>query len=245
VETVRLGPLELARITHAEATAWVLAQARAGVGCVVVTSNIHHLRLAEVDGDFKRAVEAAELNVADGWPLVAATRLLGRPVPERVAGVDLVRDLLAAPEPLRLAVIGGASGAAVRLAESLEGRHDCRLVDPLPRGTWETADAQDALAERLHAAEAQLTLLAIGPPRQELLADHLRAAAAGPIVCCGASVEILAGLRPRAPRALQAVGLEWAFRLALEPARLGPRYAAAAPAFARIVGRELWRRRHD
>jgi N-acetylglucosaminyldiphosphoundecaprenol N-acetyl-beta-D-mannosaminyltransferase len=243
VDTVRLGPLELARMTRAETVAWILTNAHAGVGCVVVTSNIHHLRLAEDGGAFGHAVDAAELNVADGWPLVAATRLLGRAVPERVAGVDLVRDLLASTQPLRLAVIGGAPGAAMRLAESLDARHDCCLVDPLPRGTWETTDGQEALAQRLRDSGAQLTLLAIGPPRQEVLADRLRSAAAGPIVCCGASVEILGGLRPRAPRVLQSLGLEWAFRLALEPARLGPRYAVAAPTFVRVLGRELLRRR--
>lgn len=240
---ITFGHLDLARITRPDATDWICVQAKAGRSCVVVTSNIHHLRLADRDMVFRDVVSRAELNVADGWPLVFAARAMGSSLPERVAGVDLVSDVLQAPERFRLAVIGGTSGAAERLAERVDKRHDVILVEPLPPGTWETSAARAALASRLAAAEAQLTLLGLGAPKQELLADQLRTAASGPIICCGAAIEMLAGVRPRAPRLVQAVGLEWAFRLALEPARLGPRYAFAAFSYVQIVRRELRRRR--
>lgn len=237
--SVVFGPLTLARITRAEAVEWVRAQARAGRSCVVVTSNIHHLRLADRNAAFRDIVHRSELNVADGWPLVRASRLVHAQLPERVAGVDLVADVLATRERLRLAVIGGAPGAAELLAETAGRDHEIALVDPLPRGTWSTAAARSDLAVRLADARAQVTLLGVGAPQQEFLADRLRPAAAGPIICCGAAIEILAGIRPRAPRAVQALGLEWAFRLMLEPTRLGPRYAAAGAGFLRVLGREL------
>jgi N-acetylglucosaminyldiphosphoundecaprenol N-acetyl-beta-D-mannosaminyltransferase len=242
MEVVRFGTLDLARVTRAEAVAWIRARAVERTACVVVTSNIHHLRLAEIDPAFRAVVAKAELNVADGWPLVAGARALGRRLPERVAGVDLVDDLLQGNR-LDLAVVGGAPGAADRLAGRVAGRHDVVLVDSLPRGSWETPEGTAALQARLARAAPQLTLLGLGAPQQELLADRLRNSVAGPILCCGASIEFLAGLRTRAPRALQAVGLEWAFRLALEPARLAPRYAVAAPAFARVLATELRRGR--
>jgi N-acetylglucosaminyldiphosphoundecaprenol N-acetyl-beta-D-mannosaminyltransferase len=241
--SVVFGPLTLARATRVDAVEWVRAQARAGRSCVVVTSNIHHLRLAERDAAFRDVVGRSELNVADGWPLVRASQLMRSPLPERVAGVDLVADVLATPARLRLAVIGGAPGAAELLAEAAARDHDIVLVDPLPRGTWSTATAQADLAARLADARAQVTLLGVGAPQQELLADRLRPAAAGPIICCGASIEILAGIRPRAPHAVQALGLEWAFRLVLEPTRLGPRYVAAGAGFLRVLARELRSRR--
>jgi N-acetylglucosaminyldiphosphoundecaprenol N-acetyl-beta-D-mannosaminyltransferase len=240
---VRLGRLSLAAMSTEEAAAWVVDRARRGDPAVVVTSNIHHLRLAENDPAFRDVVERAELNVADGWPLIAASRILGvGTLPERVAGVDLVHAVLRAPEQLRIAIIGGVPGAAEKLAGRVHEHHEVVLVDPLPRGSWE-AEGAGSLAERLAVAKPTVTLLALGAPKQELLADTLRGAVAGPIICCGAAVEILAGVRPRAPRWVQRLGLEWAFRVALEPRRLAPRYATAVMALAATVIRELRSRR--
>lgn len=241
-DAVRLGPLRLDSLDAAGAVAWVLDATRAGRGCVVVTSNIHHLRLAEDDPEFRRVVTGAELNVADGWPLVAASRIVPGPsLPGRVAGVDLVDAILHAGERLRVALLGGPPGAAAALAAQLADLHDFMLVDELEKGNWEGEAQLAALSRRLEDARPNLTLIGIGAPRQELLAERLRAVVPGPIMCCGASIEFLAGMRPRAPRWLQALGLEWAFRLALEPRRLARRYVSAGHAFVRILLRE---RRH-
>jgi exopolysaccharide biosynthesis WecB/TagA/CpsF family protein len=106
-------------------------------------------------------------------------------------------------------------------------------------GRWDTVEGIEMLKARLEAERPELVLLALGAPRQELLAQSIKASVSGPIICCGAAVEILGGLRPRAPRWVQAIGLEWAFRMLLEPRRLGPRYAAAARAFVGVIGREI------
>lgn len=237
-ETIRLGPLDLAPLDMAETVAWVLDASRAGRSCLVVTSNIHHLRLASDDPAFHRVVAGAELNVADGWPLVAASRLRpGMSLPGRIAGVDLVDAILREGGSLRVALLGGPPGAAGRLAALLSELHEIVLVDELPKGSWEGEAQLAALAQRLESARPNLTLIGIGAPQQELLGDMLRPAVAGPIVCCGATLEFLAGVRARAPRRLQAIGLEWAFRLLLEPRRLGPRYARAGYAFLKVVAR--------
>jgi len=242
----RLGGLELARIDFRHALEWILAAARDGRSCVVVTSNIHHVRLAEVNAAFRDVVGRAELNVADGWPLVAASRLLdSAPLRERVAGVDLVAALLDSDVRMRVAILGGPPGAAQQLSRSVERAHEVVLVDELRRGGWEGPDDVAALGRRLAAGRPNLTLLGLGAPKQELLADRVRSSVSGPIVCCGAAIEILAGCRRRAPRLLQAVGLEWAFRLLLEPRRLAPRYFRSSVAFIRVVGRSLANRSRD
>ena len=239
----KLGNLSLARIDLDEAVAWIVERAREERACVVVTSNIHHLRLAEEDAEFAAVLARAELNVADGWPVVAATKLTGQRVPERVAGIDLVDAVLSQEEVrLRLAILGGPPGAATRLAERVSPRHDVVYVDELPPGQWDGAGGLDRLAAALAAVRPTLTLIGIGAPRQELLADALRPALAGPAIGCGAAVEVLAGIRPRAPKAVQAVRLEWAFRAALEPRRLLPRYARAGWALLGVLARELRRR---
>ncbi len=237
------GPLRLAVLSPTEATTWVVDRALAGTACVVVTPNVHHLRLALHDEAFLEIVDRAELCVADGWPLVLASRLTAGPrLPGRVAGVDLVDSVLERAPGLRVAILGGAPGAADAFARMIGSRHDVVLVDSLPPGHWESAEQMLELRERLRLARPNLVLTAIGAPRQELLADRLRDVVAGPILCCGAAVEMLAGIRPRAPLLFQRLGLEWAFRAALEPTRLVPRYARAGRTFLGVLVDELRRR---
>jgi N-acetylglucosaminyldiphosphoundecaprenol N-acetyl-beta-D-mannosaminyltransferase len=234
-EPFRFGRLRLDAYSLEDAARWILDRAAAGEPALVVTPNIHHLRLAGHDEVFARILESAELSAADGAPLILAARLSRRPLPERVAGIDLVGRILAGDQRLRLAVLGGPPGTAEALAEAVRGRHDVVLVDPLTPGTWESDVARSQLAGRLAAAGPNLVLIGIGAPRQEELADELRQAARGPIICCGAAIEVLAGMRPRAPRALQRVGLEWVFRASLEPKRLIPRYFRAGSYFLRVL----------
>ncbi len=239
----RIGNLRLAAITAAEAVEWIVDQAVAERSCVVVTSNIFHLMLAERDPDFRRVTSTCELNVADGWPLVAASRMLHCPVPERIAGVDLVDGVLHSDERLRVAIMGGAPGVADMLAERFRRNHDIVLVDPLEMGVWHEEHYRLALRERLREARPNLVLIGIGAPRQELLSDSIRDVACGPIIGCGQSVDVLGGVRPRAPQALQRLGLEWAFRMAMEPRRLGQRYVIAGYEFVRLLVREMRARR--
>jgi N-acetylglucosaminyldiphosphoundecaprenol N-acetyl-beta-D-mannosaminyltransferase len=243
-ERFEFGPLSLAPLDPPAAVAWIVNAACSGQRSVVVTSNIHHLRLASIDSAFRAVVANAELNVADGWPLVAASKLLPGPsLPGRVAGVDLVDRVLRSTADLRVALLGGPPGAARRLAERVGDRHDVVLVNELPRDHWNREGGLDPLAANLALAAPNLTLIGIGAPKQELLASRLRDVVAGPIVCCGAAIEILAGIRPRAPRIVQRLGLEWGFRILLEPQRLGPRYSRSAGAFLRVLIDELVRRR--
>ena len=239
--SVTIGPLRLAPLTLDGAATWVIRQSIAGRPCVIVTSNIHHLRLAARESSFCRAVASADLNVADGWPLVVASRLLHEPLPERVAGVDLVARVLQSRTRLRVAILGGPPKAAERLAGRVGQKHDVVLTDPLRGGQWNAPGYLESLRAALKRARANLVLLGIGPPNQEILASFLRPAVDGPIICCGAAIEILAGQRRRAPRPVQRVGLEWAFRTMLEPRRLGPRYLAAAFSFCGIFTQEVRR----
>jgi N-acetylglucosaminyldiphosphoundecaprenol N-acetyl-beta-D-mannosaminyltransferase len=242
-EPFEFGPLSLAPLDPFAAVEWIVEAASAGRRSVVVTSNIHHLRLANADPAFRAAVSNAELNVADGWPLVAASRVLPGPsLPGRVAGVDLVERVLGSAVGLRVALLGGPPGAAMRLAVRVAERNEVVLVDELPKGRWEREDELASLEGSVARAAPNLTLIGIGAPKQELLASRLRHVARGPIVCCGAAIEIIAGVRPRAPRAVQQAGLEWGFRMLLEPQRLGPRYFRSARTFLRVLFEEFMRR---
>jgi N-acetylglucosaminyldiphosphoundecaprenol N-acetyl-beta-D-mannosaminyltransferase len=238
VRRCRLGGLELDALSPDEAVAAVVALVRKRTPALVVTSHIHHLWLAERDGAFRDVLAGATYNFADGWPIVAASRLLGTPLPGRVAGIDLVARVLAGAEGARVAILGGAPGAAEALAARTR---DVVLVDPLPPPLDDTA--LDAAVAAVRDAQPELVLVGLGAPRQELLAQRLVEVARGPVIGCGAAIEVLGGLRPRAPKAFQLVGLEWAFRMALEPRRLLPRYAGDGANFCRVLARELVARR--
>jgi N-acetylglucosaminyldiphosphoundecaprenol N-acetyl-beta-D-mannosaminyltransferase len=217
-----------------EAILWITAKAQAHERAIVVTPNINHLHLVQVSERARDAIERADLQLADGWPIVAASRILGQPLPGRIAGIDLVERLVDADPGFRIAILGGPSDAASRLADRARKSNDVVLVDELRPG-WDQEEPRSELAQRVAAAAPDLTLLGIGAPRQEILAHELKPSVTGPIICCGAAIEVLAGMRPRAPRPLQRAGLEWAFRLAIEPRRLAGRYAIAGATFLRLV----------
>lgn len=232
--------LRLAGLDLEDAVDWITAQAQARRNAIVVTPNINHLHLVQVSDQARDAIAGADLQLADGWPIVAASRILRRPLPARIAGIDLVERLVDGEEEFRVAILGGPSDAALRLAERARSSNEVVLVDKLGPG-WDHEEPRSQLAERLAAAAPDLTLVGIGAPQQEILAQELKGAVSGPIICCGAAIEVLAGMRPRAPRPLQRAGLEWAFRLAIEPRRLARRYAIAGATFLRVLVAALGR----
>lgn len=238
VQVFRLGPLSLDAFDLPSAAARIVGEARSGTPCIVVTPNIHHLRLAARDQAYRAILESAKFRLADGWPLIASSRVLRPALPGRIAGIDLVDAILNASEHLRIAILGGPPGAAEQLRNKLTDRHQVVYLDPLPAGQWRTATYLDRLASDLAKSRPSLTLIGIGAPRQEELAEVLEPYVSGPIICCGASIEVLGGMTPRAPSALRASGLEWAFRLAHEPRRLGPRYLTAGAVFVGTLARE-------
>jgi N-acetylglucosaminyldiphosphoundecaprenol N-acetyl-beta-D-mannosaminyltransferase len=214
-------------------------------GCrVVVTPNVHHLVLLHEQPALRRAYRRADLVLADGAPLVALSRRIGRPLPERVAGSDLVPALLeAAPPGLRVFLLGAGPGVGERAVEAI-GRTwpDVEVVgqvSPAP-GFEHDAATNDALVKEINEARTQLLVVGLGAPKQELWAheqrDRLDAAA---VLCVGATIDFLAGQVSRAPGWMQRAGLEWLYRIRLEPRRLLGRYAHDGRVFAGLALAEL------
>ena len=235
----RLGGLLLQPRRLEDATAWIVEQALAEIACVVVTSHISHLMYAAQDAAFRDAVERSELNIADGWPLVAASRLLRPALPARVIGIDLVEAVLAAGPRLRLAILGGPPGSAEAVAERERHRHDIVAIEALPTGVWEADEELQSTFVRLAAARPNLVLVGLGVPKQELLADRLRPYVAGPVLCCGATIPVLAGAVRRAPAPVRRFGVEWAYRIGQSPVRMAPRYVRTGSWFFWTLAREM------
>jgi N-acetylglucosaminyldiphosphoundecaprenol N-acetyl-beta-D-mannosaminyltransferase len=191
---------------------------------------------------------SASLILADGLPVVLASRLLGRALPERVAGSDLApavfKHAADAARPLRVFLLGAAAGVADRAAENIVARwRNVRIVGVLspPLGFERNEQENQRILEAVAEAQPDLLILGLGAPKQELWmhahADRLQAKVA---LCVGATIDFLAGEKRRAPRWMRRIGLEWFHRLASEPGRLAKRYLRDAWVFPQLVWRD-WR----
>lgn len=244
---MRIGRLHVDRITLAGAVDAVEGMVLAGRGGVVVTPNVDHVVLAERHPSFCEAYAAADLSLADGKPIVWASRLLGKPVPEKVSGSDLVLPLLdrAATRGWRVYLLGGAPGVVETAAELLTRERGVAIAGTAaPRlpavGAAQADPAAQVAADAVRTARPDLVLVAFGAPKQEVwMHNHRRALAPAVLVGVGASLDFVIGRVRRAPRWMSNSGLEWFWRLAQEPRRLWRRYLLEDPRFIRILLRTL------
>lgn len=219
----------------------------------VVTPNVDHAVMFQTDQGLQESYAGAGLVVADGAPVVLASRLLHKALPERVAGSDLVPALFESAsqnkdsqqKPLRVFLLGAGPGVADRAAEEIHQRWSgVEVVGTLspPMGFEHDKIENERILQAVTDCQVDLVLIGLGAPKQELWigrhADRLEAKAA---LCIGATIDFLAGEKSRAPRILQKLGLEWLHRVATEPSRLARRYARDAWIFPQLVWRE-WRR---
>ena len=241
--TVQLLGQELDAVTVEDAADQVVALA--GDGGVIVTMNVDHAVQLQRDVRLQEAYRTAAYRYADGMPLVWLSRLVRRPLPERVAGADLVPAVLARAEALELSVhlVGGTPQAALAARAAVLARHP-RLrwtghVSP-DRGFEQDPVADAAVVAAVSAAAPDLVLVCLGAPKQEEWAMRHRATLPGSVLLCvGAAVDFLGGTVRRAPKWVQGAGLEWLFRLLHEPTRLWRRYLVQDVAFLGLVLREL------
>jgi N-acetylglucosaminyldiphosphoundecaprenol N-acetyl-beta-D-mannosaminyltransferase len=246
-EPVWVWGLPLAPVRRAEAVEAVSELVRAGRPSYFITASTHYAMLsAEVAG--LRAVNSgAAFLVADGAPLVWGSRLNGVPLPERVAGSDLIYDICerAALEGFRVFLLGAAPGVAERAAARLTERYPALVIagTECPPFRELSPEEHEALVSRIKAARPDVLFVAFGQPKGEFwVAENLEALGVPVCVQIGASLDFVSGRVRRAPRAFQKLGLEWAFRMALEPQRLFPRYARNGVFVARRLAGDLTRR---
>lgn len=220
-----------------------------GICRYVVTPNVHHAVLLQHHADLRQAYADASLVLADGVPLLLAARLMGRRLPERVAGSDLVPALFdrCRNRRLRVYLLGAAEGVADRAARRIEQRWpDVKVVGTCtPPLRFERDPGQNAaILARVLASRPDVLLVGLGAPKQEAwVHSHRRQIAAPVALCIGATIDFLAGHKPRAPRWMQRSGLEWLHRIATEPRRLLPRYVHDACVYPWLVCREVFRGR--
>ena len=209
-----------------------------GHGGQIVTPNVDILHRVVRDVTLRHHIEASSIVVADGKPLIWASRLAGNALPARVPGADLIWSLSAAMAGAGRSVylLGGEPGTAVQAEEVLRERFpDLKLAGHLsPSFGFDTRpDEYDAVCDEVVEAVPDLVFVGFGFPKQERVIARLRQRLPKAwFMGCGAAIGFVAGVHSRAPGWMQESGLEWVHRLALEPRRLVRRYLVDDAPFA-------------
>jgi N-acetylglucosaminyldiphosphoundecaprenol N-acetyl-beta-D-mannosaminyltransferase len=214
----------------------------------VVTANVDFCIQALEDIELRRIFCEAHLVLCDGTPLVWASRLFGNPLPERVAGADLVPLLMqrAAKKGHRIFFLGGGPQVTQEAVQRLQSQYPELVIaghySPPFRPLLDMN--HEEISERIRAAQPDLLLVSFGCPKAEKwMAMHYRALGVPVCIGVGGTIDFLAGRLRRAPAWMQRVGAEWLYRLAQEPRRLWSRYARDFRRVGRPLLAQLWMQR--
>ena len=197
------------------------------------------------DAELRRVIEHSDLITADGMAIVWASRVLGAPLPTRVAGIDLMHELMARAARVgwRVYVLGAREEVLAQALVRLRERHP-GLVIAGARNGYFAPEEEAAVADEIRDARADMLFVAMSSPRKELFLGRYGAGLQVPFVMgVGGAIDIAAGVTRRAPVLMQRTGLEWLFRLLQEPRRMFTRYAVTNTRFVALVAREALRRR--
>ena len=236
--TITLAGQRIHAVTMQQTLDALTADAKNTLGGWVVTPNLDILHKLVHDSSFRDLVAPASLFLPDGKPLIWASKLQRTPLPERVAGSDLISTLSerAASEGLSIFLLGGDPGAADEAADVLRNRHpDLTILgtECPPFGFENDAAYMTNLENKLTQAKPDIVFVALGCPKQENLITRLRPLLPNAwFLGVGISFSFLAGRVDRAPVWMQRTGLEWLHRLAQEPGRLARRYLVIGIPFA-------------
>ena len=190
---------------------------------IVATVNAEMLLRATQDADFKKILNAAELVIPDGAGAVWAARHLGYEMPERVAGFDLVQELMkiAPSKGYKFFLFGASPGIADKAKiKAQELYPNIKIVGT--RNGYFTADDESEIISQIKNAKPDILLAALGSPKQEKWLDAHKSELNVPVsIGVGGTFDVMAGIVKRAPKWMQRAKLEWLYRAMLQPSRAG------------------------
>ncbi|MES2547364.1 MAG: WecB/TagA/CpsF family glycosyltransferase [Pseudomonadota bacterium] len=219
----------------------------------VVTPNVDHIVKFQTDKGLQAAYQKASLIVTDGKPVVWAAGLLGVNIPGTVPGSDLVPAIFEHAQtnqkPLTVFLLGAMPGVADRARDIIHATWPMvNVVDTLSPdfGFDKKPAVSKAICEQINASGADLLVLGLGAPKQELwITEYAPEISVKVALCVGATIDFIAGEKSRAPLWMQKIGLEWLHRMLSEPRRLAKRYMVDAIVFPRLIFNEWLLRRQS
>ncbi|HLO83779.1 MAG TPA: WecB/TagA/CpsF family glycosyltransferase [Nostocaceae cyanobacterium] len=217
-----------------------------GVPEYVVTPNAMHILTLQKDVEFQEIYSKAFLVVPDGVSLLWAAKFLQTPLKGRVNGTDLFEKLcaIAAEKGLKVFLLGGRPGAAEKAQQTLQDRHPGLVIVGTycpPYGFEKQPAELELINSQIQAAAPDLLFVGLGAPKQEKwIANHYLTLGVPVSIGIGVSFELVGDMVRRAPVWMQKAGLEWLFRLIVEPGRLWKRYILGNPTFIWLVLKQRW-----
>ena len=211
----------------------------------VITANAAILCMMRRDPELREACRHGDLIVPDGMSVVWTSRFAGAPLPERVTGVDLMARLLEEGSRLRLRAffLGARPEVVAELARRCACEYPGLVVAGYRDGYFGPAEHEEVV-EEIRRAAPHMLFVGMPSPFKETWCERHRAALDVPMLMgVGGSFDVLAGYLPRAPRLVQSLGLEWSWRLAMEPGKLWKRYLVTNSEYLWLAAGEILKRR--
>jgi len=230
-----------------EAASLIIESAKKKEKEIIVTPNVDHIVQLEKDVEARQIFQAAQFVVADGMPLVWLSRITSgsNALPERINGTNLMFKLceITSTQGLSVAFVGGKTGAAELAGKMMTTINPgLKVVGTYcpPFGFENSVDETLNLISLIDQWRPDILFFGVGMPKQEKWASKNKGSLnAGAILCVGSGIELAAGLVSRAPVWAQNIGLEWLWRLLMEPRRLWRRYLIQDMKFLGLAAGEI------
>lgn len=208
-------------ITMEEAVSRVLSFIKENRAHCIYTPNAEIIMAAHTDANLKNILKQSDLLVADGAGVVLASKILGVSLPEKVSGIDLVKNLFAVSRntPLKFFFFGSKPGTADAAAKAITSQYENVQIVGCRNGYFSAEDEKHIIDE-INASGADILLVALGAPKQEIwIHKHKDVLKVKVCIGVGGSLDVFAGNVSLAPEFMRRAGLEWLFRLYKEPWR--------------------------
>ncbi len=209
-----------------------------------VVVNVDKLVKAHKDANLRQIINDCALINADGMPVVWASRLLGKPLKERVTGVDLFEALMrrSAEKGWRVYLLGAREEVVSEVKSRYEEKYRGLTIAGYRNGYWK-ADEEESVVDEIRASQADVLFVAISSPKKEQFLGRYLADMQVPFVMgVGGTFDVAVGKVKRAPVWMQRIGMEWFFRFIQEPRRLFKRYFIDDMAFLKLLVNEMVKR---
>lgn len=196
----------------------------------LITLNPEMVARQSWDQEFRQVLQEAELLVPDGIGIVWAARILGKKIASRISGVDLAEVLFdeGSKQGWRVFLVGGSELVITRACQEIKKRFPLLSIVGFQHGYFKE---EKVVVDMINSQKPDIVLVGMGSPRQELWIARFRGQLeASVFLGVGGSFDVWSGLKPRAPRLMQEIGLEWLYRVIREPKRL----LRVVPSFGRF-----------
>jgi len=208
-----------------------------------VVVNVDKLVKMQCDPELREIITACDIINVDGMPLVWASKVLGTPLKERVAGIDLMDALVAegVKKHYRFYFLGARQEVVEEVLRRYRIRYPALIVAGFRNGYW-SVEEEDSVVQQVRITNPDVLFVAMSSPKKEIfLKKHLARLEAPFVMGVGGSFDVFAGLTRRAPLWMQKSGLEWLYRMLQEPRRLIKRYAYSNTVFMLMLIRAVLR----